>query len=97
MALRQRGKHHCGAVLISKRILLTVAHCYAENMVAVAGTNDHYETVSHKQRVKVESGFVHPDYKKLGPYSHDIAVLILENPGMNIDYLNLLALADSNF
>lgn len=94
MSLRRRGKHYCGAVLISKRILLTVAHCSLENITAVAGTNDHYETVSHTQRVKVESGFVHPDYKKLGPYSHDIAVLILENPGMKIQYLNLLALAD---
>ncbi|XP_030756654.1 transmembrane protease serine 3-like [Sitophilus oryzae] len=90
VSLEYRGKHRCGGVLISKRIVLTAGHCYTENMIVVAGTHEHryfnsIESTVNRQSLKVLDGFVHPDFRKLGPYSHDIALLILAEPGFKFN------------
>ncbi|KAL1497621.1 hypothetical protein ABEB36_008551 [Hypothenemus hampei] len=84
-ALKHHGKHRCGGTVISRRVILTAAHCYTENLIAVAGTNNIYDQNSHKQHARVESGHLHPDYKKIGPHSNDIALLILEKPGFKLN------------
>lgn len=38
-----------------------------------------------EQVVNVEKFIAHPDFSKLGPYSHDIALLVLSDPGFNFD------------
>lgn len=42
-------------------------------------------TSPYEQTVKVDKFIRHPDFTKLGPYSHDIAVLILADPGFVFD------------
>lgn len=39
----------------------------------------------HEQVLKVEKFIPHPDFRKLGPYSHDVAVLLLASPGFKIN------------
>ncbi|GJQ80045.1 hypothetical protein Trydic_g5024 [Trypoxylus dichotomus] len=84
--LQYKGKHHCGGVLISKRLVLTVAHCYLDGLTVRAGvvTSDESEG---EQIVKVEKGIPHPEFKKYGPYSNDIAVLLLSAPVEETPYV----------
>lgn len=73
--LQYKDKHHCGGVLIAKRLALTVAHCYIEGLTVRAGvTSDQSE---YEQKIKVERAILHPNFRKIGPYSNDIAVLLL--------------------
>lgn len=39
----------------------------------------------NEQVVEVEKFITHPDFSKLGPYSHDIALLVLAEPGIVFD------------
>ncbi|XP_071052300.1 trypsin-like [Onthophagus taurus] len=75
--LIHKGRHHCGGVLISSRLILTVAHCYLDGLSGRVGQQNE----TFEQILKVEKSIVHPDHRKSGPYSNDIALLLVSKPG----------------
>lgn len=75
--LQYKGKHHCGGVLIAPRLALTVAHCHIDGLMTVRAGAVTSETSPYEQNIKVEKVVVHPQFRKYGPYSNDIAILLL--------------------
>lgn len=44
-------------------------------------------TSPHEQVLPIEKFIPHPDFRKLGPYSHDLAILLITDPGFKYNDL----------
>ncbi|XP_017121904.1 uncharacterized protein LOC108142506 isoform X3 [Drosophila elegans] len=101
--IRIRGRagissHWCGAVVISKRHLLTAAHClYGSPKGAYfVRVGDHYANIAENSEVDtfIENWYTHEDFRKGTHMNNDIALVVLKSPLKFSDYVQPICLPD---
>ncbi|NXU56745.1 PRS55 protease, partial [Turnix velox] len=80
VSIQSKGKHICGGTIISALWILTVAHCFSEEVppdltVVVGGTGPNLPLEEHES----DSLILHEDFDVMS-MENDIALLLLSSP-----------------
>ncbi|XP_072948636.1 trypsin-like [Epargyreus clarus] len=85
-------EHHCGGAVIAERLVLSAAHCFDKQPLQL----DHIRLVVGEHRLKVldkhENRFLaekvvpHPDFRRNGPHSNDIALIVVSRGGSGVQF-----------
>ncbi|XP_004930845.2 trypsin-like [Bombyx mandarina] len=85
-------EHHCGGAVIAERLVLSAAHCFDKQPLQL----DHIRLVVGEHRLKIqdkhehqffaEKVVPHPDFRKNGPHSNDIAIILVSKSGSGVQF-----------
>ncbi|XP_066903437.1 trypsin-1 [Halyomorpha halys] len=89
-------KHHCGGAVIGPRIILTAAHCITNldtpsGMRLALGKHNLRNKDRHERFYKPDRVVIHPEFRKDGPHSNDIALIKVKSTNdAGIDFNNFV-------
>ncbi|XP_022187033.1 serine protease 27 [Nilaparvata lugens] len=77
---KRKFEHHCGGAVVGERVVLTAAHCitnleHADKIRLIVGKHDLNQKDHHERSFKAEKTIIHPQFRKMGPHSNDIALI----------------------
>ncbi|XP_039752290.1 trypsin-like [Pararge aegeria] len=84
-------EHHCGGAVIAERLVLSAAHCFdkeplqLEHMRLLVGEHRLKLQDKHENRFLAEKVVPHPEFRKNGPHSNDIAVVLVSRSGVQFN------------
>ncbi|XP_022122405.2 trypsin-like [Pieris rapae] len=85
-------EHHCGGAVIAERLVLSAAHCFdkqpleLEHLRLVVGEHRLKIQDRHENRFLAEKVVPHPDFRKNGPHSNDIALVLVARSGSGVQF-----------
>ncbi|XP_049883888.1 trypsin-like isoform X2 [Pectinophora gossypiella] len=85
-------EHHCGGAVIAERLVLSAAHCFdkqplhLEHIRLVVGEHRLKVQDRHERRFLAEKVVSHPDFRKNGPHSNDIALVVVAKSGGRLQF-----------
>ncbi|XP_061402940.1 uncharacterized protein LOC133338851 [Musca vetustissima] len=101
--IRTRGRggissHWCGAVIISKKLILTAAHClagYPKGSYFVR-VGDHYANIAESSEIdsNIENWYIHERFREEKHMNNDIALILLKNALRFNDYVQPICLPE---
>ncbi|XP_059216985.1 uncharacterized protein LOC106092183 isoform X2 [Stomoxys calcitrans] len=101
--IRTRGRggissHWCGAVIISKKLILTAAHClagYPKGSYFVR-VGDHYANIAESSEIdsNIENWYIHEKFREEKHMNNDIAIILLKTPLRFNDYVQPICLPE---
>ncbi|KAI4891454.1 hypothetical protein NFI96_031879 [Prochilodus magdalenae] len=94
VSIQRYGIHICGGFLVSKRFVMTAAHCWnrISILTAVLGAHDLSDPKDGSIRMQVETYYVHPWYKGVNNFDYDIMLLKLRETAKKSPTVNWISI-----
>lgn len=81
-------EHHCGGAVIGDNLVITAAHCLEPQqnyLRLVIGNYDLGERDMYERSFRIDRVLVHPEFRRHGPYSNDIAIIKVKTSVINFN------------
>ncbi|XP_045458027.1 trypsin-like [Melitaea cinxia] len=84
-------EHHCGGAVIAERLVLSAAHCFdkqplqLDHIRLLVGEHRLKMQDKHENRFLAEKVVLHPEFRKNGPHSNDIAIVLVSRSGVQFN------------